>query len=61
MDIGAGEGYVSHYISQEYGYRVIAVESNCQIAESGEIRAERITKVLKKRAKNTGKEGNIKL
>ncbi|KAL6075892.1 hypothetical protein QOT17_003201 [Balamuthia mandrillaris] len=51
VDVGAGEGYISHVLSQHYGYRVIAIEGNDSYAEKG---IQRVKKVSERMKNSTG-------
>ncbi len=49
VDIGAGEGYISHLLAQLYKKRVIAVEGNQKIIDAGVARMKKIDYWLKYR------------
>lgn len=54
VDIGAGEGYVSHVLSQHYGYRVMAVEGNEDYSDKGVARVQSISTRIRKRVVEAG-------
>jgi len=49
VDIGAGEGYVSHFLAREEHLHVIATEGNAHFAETGNQRIQRVNKMLSQR------------
>jgi len=54
VDIGAGEGYVSHVLSQHYGYRVIAVEGNEEYSQKGAKRVSSVSTQIRKQVVESG-------
>eukprot|EP01114_Cavostelium_apophysatum_P023889 TRINITY_DN9151_c0_g1_i1.p1 TRINITY_DN9151_c0_g1~~TRINITY_DN9151_c0_g1_i1.p1 ORF type:complete len:575 (-),score=129.37 TRINITY_DN9151_c0_g1_i1:21-1745(-) len=51
VDIGAGEGYISHYLAHKYGLDVIAIESNSAIVESGAKRMQTVNRLYRGKRK----------
>jgi hypothetical protein len=48
------QGYVSHVLSQHYGYRVMAVEGNEDYSDKGVARVKSISTRIRKRVVEAG-------
>eukprot|EP01117_Protostelium_nocturnum_P013489 TRINITY_DN5038_c0_g1_i1.p1 TRINITY_DN5038_c0_g1~~TRINITY_DN5038_c0_g1_i1.p1 ORF type:complete len:481 (+),score=176.75 TRINITY_DN5038_c0_g1_i1:51-1493(+) len=50
VDIGAGEGYISHFLCKEYSLNIVAIESNAFIASKGEKRVKMIDGLIESKS-----------